>query len=403
MKKMTKTGIASAMLLAGMGTAAADIAESKGGITVRTEDGRFESSVEGRIMLDFAAFDNSDIAGAGENVGGTEFRRVRFGVAGTLFGWEYKLEPDFADDGVSFKDLYIATKVGPGKLYLGQFKQFFSIEELTSSRYITFQERSFLTQSLSTSHQVGIGFQGNADALTYGVSVYNIDTNDAESNESIGFGGRLTFAPINEDGRTLHLGAAAARESVGVSNTPDTDDNERVRSRVRVAGHMSDASRPTLIDLNNGERVETIKYGLEAAAVFGPFSLQAEYGMGDFEDNTEEAELSSYNVFASYFLTGESRPYDAKKGRFGQIKPKSKSGALEIAIRFDSATGEENPLNAGLSRDIEATALTFGVNWYPNPNVRFMLNYIDAEIENNLASMKTDDPSAITGRVQIHF
>lgn len=401
MRNAIRCSVLAAAVLGLTQPALADTAETKGGLKIKTDDGRFEGQIEGRAMLDFAVFDNSDTGG--QNVGGTEWRRVRIAAAGKLYGWEYLFEPDYSDDVVTFKDLWIATTLGPGKLTIGQFKQYFSIEELTSSRYITFMERSFLTQTLATSHQAGLGYQGAAGMVTFGVSGYNIDTNDAEANESVGAGARLTIAPLMTDFATLHFGLAGAQEHYGVSTAPSTGDNDRVRARVRVAGHMSDASRPTLMDLDNGLGVNGTKVGVEAAAVFGPFSVQGEYGRGAFEDEVEEGEISTYNVFLSVFLTGEQRPYDAKKGRFGQIKPKSDIGAFELALRQDVVNGEENPVGAPLTRDAEASALTFGVNWYLNPNVRFMLDYIDSEVKDELAGTTTDEAKAVTGRVQLHF
>ena len=52
MEKLFKYGAIAVFLGAGIGVAQADLAETKGGVTIRTEDGRFEAKFGGRIHLD---------------------------------------------------------------------------------------------------------------------------------------------------------------------------------------------------------------------------------------------------------------------------------------------------------------------------------------------------------------
>ncbi len=42
--------------------------------------------------------------------------------------------------------------------------------------------------------------------------------------------------------------------------------------------------------------------------------------------------------------------------------------------------------------------LTVGANWYWNPQVRFMLNYIASDVAEG-----TDEPNAVTARMQFDF
>lgn len=372
--------------------------DTDGGIKIKGDKASFE--LDGRVMWDFAVFDNDDRATAGQNVSGTEFRRIRLTAKGKAYGWEYKIQPDFADDELTMKDVYIATSLGFGKLTLGQFKMPFGLEELTSSKWITMQERASAS-TVAPVRQQGVQLANHFGGFTWAAAAYNIDDNDAEVNNGTGLGARITFAPILSDDAIVHLGVAAASESYGKST--DTDDNNRFRIRYRAAGHMSDESRPTLLDINNGQRTDVTKLGFEAAGVLGPFSLQTEYALADAEDNTEEGELKAYYLQASWVLTGESRGYKAKDGVFDKVKPRGPNGAWELAVRMDVAEGQQSPLGGANTRDTEFEALTFGVNWYVNPNTRITFNYIDAEITDQLTQAVIDEPSAFTGRVQFAF
>ncbi len=69
------------------------------------------------------------------------------------------------------------------------------------------------------------------------------------------------------------------------------------------------------------------QFGLEAAGVFGPFSVQGEYQTADFDganDGASDVDTGGYYVQASYILTGESRGYTGKAGKFDKVRPKGR-------------------------------------------------------------------------------
>ena len=63
--------------------------------------------------------------------------------------------------------------------------------------------------------------------------------------------------------------------------------------------------------------------------------------------------------FASWFPTGETRPYIAEIGNFGQIVPKHDYGAVELAARLSRIDLTDKDITGGVEQNI-----TFGVNWY---------------------------------------
>ena len=96
----------------------------------------------------------------------------------------------------------------------------------------------------------------------------------------------------------------------------------------------------------------------------------------EFSD-TCDIEMDGFYVQAAYTLTGETRGYKAGSGAFAAIKPKNEGGAWEVVARYEDA--EVEIPGRSLSADLERMVL--GVNWYVNKNVKFMLNYVDSEID----------------------
>lgn len=379
MKSILKTIAAVAML-------AFSAPAFAGGLEVKTDDGKFR--VGGRIMLDLAVH-NEDKS---QMNNGTEFRRARLFMKGTVFkDWGFKAQYDFAEDTLATKDLYIKYK--PLGITIGQFKQPLSLEELTSSKYITFIERSS-PNSFAIGRRIGVGYHTGADNYSFAASVYgrSVGTTTASKTRDEGFGaaGRLTFAPWASDTSALHLGIAASRER-------PQDGSNTARFRARPEAH-TDGAR--LIDTGTLANVDSItRYGVEAALVKGPFSVQAEYLASNLSRNfgNPDASFDGGYVFASWFLTGESRPYSAKKGTFGRVKPNTEYGAWELATRYSNLN-----LNDGLVKGGEMDNWTVAVNYYMNPHARLMLNYIVVDTDVN-AVTPDDDPSIFLARAQIDW
>ena len=100
-----------------------------------------EMKFGGRIMYDMAVWGDTAMDNSG-----TEFRRVRFYNSGKIYGnVKYKLQLDFAGGKIAFKDVWMELNKLPikGNLRVGHFKEPLRLEAITSSKYITFMERSF--------------------------------------------------------------------------------------------------------------------------------------------------------------------------------------------------------------------------------------------------------------------
>jgi len=363
------------------------------GLRYASADGDEVVKFGGRIMNDWAWHSDD----TGSFVDGTEFRRARLYAAGTLYGnVDFKAQYDFAGGDADFKDVWIGLKdIGPGNLKVGHFKEPFSIEELTSSKYISFMERS-LPDAFAPGRNTGAMVYDHVDdaRMTWAVGVFrtaNDTGNDTAGNDGeYSVTARVTAAPIyRDDGRSvLHLGAAYSVRAA---------DGNSVSFAQRPEDHLA----PKLVDTAGIAADGVDLLGVEAAWVRGPLSVQAELVQASVDATAgSDPDFQGYYVMGSWVLTGESRPYDPKSGTFGRLRPESNygdegKGALELTARLSSIDLSDAGVAGGELDDV-----TLGCNWYLNPHTRVMLNYVLGNLDDGGAG---NDSDALLMRFQIDF
>ena len=339
--------------------------ETKGGIKVTSPDRKFEASIGGRMHFDAYAFDRDVVA----TTGTSEFRRARLTLAGKALGWDYKIEQDFAagTNLEGLRDAHISTALWGGRATIGHFKPYRSMEELTSSNEIPMMERTFASSSglfNGRQYQQGVGYQRSADNYTAGFTVFNLRSPAGPRNEGMGAAGRVTWAPINNDNNTLHLGAWYSYE-----NANQGSDN--LSASFNYAGRRGPSQN--IATTTGASRNEVTVYAVEAAGSFGPAFFQAEYADASFgQPLGADQDVTSYYVQGSFMLNGGHKPYKGGTDVFGSPKVADK-GLWELTGRYDYAENET------LNREV--TSWIFGVNYYVNPNLRFMLNYTQGDNE----------------------
>jgi phosphate-selective porin OprO and OprP len=294
----------------------------------------------------------------------------------------YKTQFDFAGAGTGqFKDVYVGyTGLDFMDIKVGQFKEPFGLEELTSSNDITLMERSPII-SLVPSRETGVMIADEilSKRMTWAVGAFKNsnafgdgEENDAE-NGDWDITGRITGLPWYEDSgrKLLHLGVAG-------SHREWSDEALRIRSR----GSYSRSDYLVDTAAFNADSLDLL--GGEAALVYGLASVQAEYIFADVDPSIGNSEsIHSYYVQGSYFVTGESRPY--KAGIFCRVKPNHnfslknrEFGAWELTARYSYLDlSDITAANAAGGGDLND--LGFGLNWYMNPNARILWNYIHSE------------------------
>ncbi len=379
--------------------------------TVATTNGRsltfkhgddFSYQVGGRLELDAASY--NEAKDGNEFGSGTKVRRLFLDVRGTIYeNWNYRVQYDFArpNSGDSsargIRDAYIQYSGFDNAVTVGQFKEPLGLENLASSLNTTFIEQG-LTSVFSPDRRIGVGLSNEGKHWTYAAGVFGETAEgdvSGEGDESWDVTGRFTYAPLNSAGKILHLGVAARQHK------PEDSINS-LRLRERPESSVTDVR---LIDTNTLADVDDIQYGaVEAAAVFGPFSLQSEYIDTSVNRSgaSDDLNFNAWYAYASFFLTGESRPY--KKGVFDRVKPKSTvgqggTGAWEVALRYSGADLTDGSVIGG-----EEKNATLGVSWYATENIRFSANYIKVLELDRLGSQYDDEKlDSVVVRAQLDF
>ncbi|MBD3379710.1 MAG: hypothetical protein GF408_04525 [Candidatus Omnitrophica bacterium] len=367
-----------------------------------TRDGNFKGAIGGRVHADAvyvsAENDLENFLRPGGDFNRRNdralIRRARIYIEGDVYrDFFYKLQYDFTDslnneneiDGL--RGAYIGMQNIPyiGKFRVGQFKEPFSLEELTSSNYITFIERG-LPNVFTPGYSWGAGINNSwlDNRVTFGLGAFrnSINSGTMSSSNEWGLTTRITGLPwYEDDDRLLHIGTSYSlrfpSEWRGGSNnnTIDLDTGPELRTR-------DDFVNTTNINVN----MENL-LGFEGALVYGPLSLQGEF-IGGWMDDSYDGQVSSPETsflygaygYVSYFLTGEHRKFDKSRGEFEEISPITNFsisdgtwGAWELAARYShiDLNNKDVNINGGVLNDI-----TVGVNWYLNPVMRIMFNYV---------------------------
>ena len=356
-------------------------------------NGQFTFKPRGTLEADYAAF--NERRGGYDYNNGTSFRRGRFGFDGTAFKqFAWRIEGEWVGGQANLLDAYVAyTGVKNFTFTLGQLKVPAGLEANTSDSYNEFLERGMANTAFGAvggERRVGATFAYANQLVTATAGIYGageaVGRNATTPDEVWGYNGRVTLEPINYAGHLLHVGASAYHVVDLAANTVTLGDRPNVRvdggnlESVTITGGVSATG------VKSGVKDATF-YGLEAAGILGPFSVQGEYSHMHLDRYLAAPSLNfdGFYVYGSVFLTGESRSF--KNGTVDRLRPtrafdpsKGYYGAVELAVRYDRLDLTDRALSP-LGR--EGHSWTGAVNWYLNGNMKLMFNYIRFTGENS--------------------
>jgi phosphate-selective porin OprO/OprP len=395
--------------------------------------------INGIIQTDAVMFSQDDASlqtfaaqQGGPIQNGADFRRVRLSAKGAVAeNMNYFIQMDFGFFGrPTFTDVWMEWTNLPwlGTVRVGQWKQPFSLEVVSSFRYTTFMERSSLFQAFTPFRHIGIGFYNHSDDLmtTWAGSLFRTGQdqygNSLSTDGGNGLAARITHLLWYDepaDGRYYcHIGGAyflnsPPRDSVRFRSIPEIFVGEHRANGVGTSGQAVPGvfdGTPFFVDTLPllADHVHT--FGVENLTVHGPWSFQAE-AMAAIVDQQAAgtATLGGAYMQVGYFLTGEHRPYDRVAGAIDRVKPFEDFfwinsngmhcrglGAWEVAARWSYIDLTDGTINGG-----NMSNMTLGLNWYCNPYCKVVANYVHSSLDSR--SGIQSETSAYGLRAQLDF
>lgn len=406
------------------------------GIAFETPDRRNNFSLGGRIHADYRYFPDKDAAST------FDVRRAYLTLQGK---WNEYLTWDVTGD---FANLVNSSQLDVAwmniaysdqtQFRIGQFKMPFSMEELGSSRFLDFQERS-LVNGLVPQKERGLMVHGVPMlGMTYGVA---ISTGQGKNNNDVvaprssnDYIGRVTVNVaelLDQQAKaTYHLGLAGSLghlpSGFGLS--------QRTEARGITWFNTSSFS---------GSDVRRSRLGVEAAVAYGPVKLQGEWVKSRFEGRSSggaefDRDIGAFYAEVLWMITGERYSETYRNGVFGRTVPIQSYvpggdswGAWEAGLRYSSFDASDfvaaNAAGTGVlaspsspagniayaSTPVnKANALTLGLKWIWNPNLKIYFNYTETKFNQNitvnpnyggLPSFTLDREKAFTMRAAYDF
>jgi len=404
--------------LAGFGLAAAAHAVPLG-----------SAMVGGLLQADYANF-----AGDKRNVSKSsgEIRRAKIWVKGDLTDdWSYQVGYD-----ARFSDLDVSwigyNGFDPFWLALGYIQPMQSLDFTSGPANSTFMEYASVVQALQPPR--GIGLYADAEAVnglvSYQLAVYTPDfrevnvltqgvadaegvrnTSLGDKSDELGYAARVVLKPQLGLGDVLHLAGSVRYEGVSSSTAMNpivTSPNMLGKVSTGTGGTRNNVLVQSVVPVAGSAKGLTV-YGLEAATLWGPLVVQAEFMKMHIDGRSGNSSLSfpGYYAQASYVLTGETRNYDTYAGTIGSVDSiNNEYGAWELAFRYGYVDLSDNPstgYTASTKRGKQKD-YTLGVNWYVTENVRFLADYSLSQADYSSGTGTSDATvKAIGIRGQVDF
>jgi phosphate-selective porin OprO/OprP len=372
------------------------------GLVLRTLDDAVSFKLGGRLHTDFGSGGSSAVTDEFPDV----VRVRRFWIEPKLTlnkDLILNLQYDPTSESTPINNLLLSYKgISNFTLTGGNFKEPFSFEQLMSNNDIMFMERS-LADTFTPSRNTGfaIGTHGANWTVSGGVFGGNI-------NSSVDRGGlagtlRATFAPVLSETQVVHLGIAGSYRSL-----------ERRGSEVSFdTSPESFLFNASLVDTGTIENARAIgRIGLEAAWSHGPFRVQAEYIATNVERWAgRDVSFQGGYVQAAWVINGKSPRYalDADTateiGVFKRVQPDNGQrvsrggyGVFEVAARYSAIALTDRDIRGGIQQDVTA-----GLNWYPEPFIRVMANYIHAWADPTAEMVTARPAQADIGQIRLQI
>jgi phosphate-selective porin OprO/OprP len=377
----------------------------KGRPTLTSNDGRFSLAVGLQLHYDVAGvFQGSRTQDTRQiprlDTFGQNLRRARIPFVFAYDDFQINVTPDFGNSPDGTPTLYEAninwTPVKPLTVTAGYFKPWLTLQDSMSSNDFLFLERPSIVEA---SRNIAAGDARSSAGLRWAENRYFA----AAYLTGAPYGSQSTApAQPQQTGATLRLaGRPVASEDWDLHAGFSASDAFRIQ-RTAAGQTLTVQDRPEL-RVDNTRLVSTGPLNARSAYTYGPefglrwrnLMLQGEYitiGVdrtdGGAAVRTPGLTFSGGYAEASWVITGEPRRYASSSAAFGNPRPahpfslkEGGAGAFELVGRFshidlnDRVTRGQSAASTGGVFGGRQDVYAVGLNWYPNEQLRFMLDY----------------------------
>ena len=397
-----------------------------GVLVFQNKEANYKMWFDIRIQADAAVFFGEP--GYADKIGdGMSLRRTRFAIKGQLDkNWYGELDTDWTSGTPELKDAYIAfTGLKGFEFKAGNFKENFSIQRNTTSRYLVFMERPMVT-SLAPSRHLGFNVRYAHKWIWASAGVFGPELKDSEAlgfmqdynkdygmSEGLSYTGKVVFRPINKPDASLHIGAAFSYRNPKTTGFKVKDFEELIEededimdaidegkfSELDVFGGAMDARNSTDINrkkyVNSGDLIgldHETAWTVEVAGHYKGLRYEGAYisrtahmneavnkvvyGKKGFETFTGDG----WYIQGSYMLFGGKQAYDSNGAKYTRTKAGRSWGDLELAARYqemdlnDAKFDKDGKFVSGITGG-SAKMFELGLNYYPTKNVKIVLNW----------------------------
>ena len=375
--------------------------------------------MDNRIQFDGAHYFNLKngmlVDGKPTMAGGVSLRRVRMAVKAEVHkNWYGEVDVNFANGIFELEDAYIMfTGLKGFEFRAGNFKEDFSMDQTTTSRYITFMERPMVVSTFAPSRHAGLQanwIQRSWIRASAGVSWQIVDTEDTRYNVTefnkkgrnmgTNFTGKVVLMPWGADEfKGLHIGYNGSYRHA--QKTDDDRDGADATGRGYEGNYFSTRNTTAI---NRLKFISTeyygVKYdwlqGFELAGYKDGFRFQSEFitnhsvmdgkkidlyqkrdengkRLYDFDGPVANKETKYFYGFyaqASYLFFGGKQRYDVTQSEFTQPKRGKDWGDIELMFRYDFLTLNSQDLYGGSGENF-----ALGVVYHINNNLKMSLNW----------------------------
>ena len=358
-------------------------AEQRNNILVfESKSKKYRLWMDNRVQVDGAAFFGKNHSDYNPIGNGVSIRRARLAIKAQVTpDWYGEVDMDMADGVFELKDALIEYDGLENFAFkVGNFKEDFSMEQTTTSRYLTFMERPMVCKALVPSRHIGIqgeylrdhfraSFGWFFQEVAGSEEITNVQDNNKDFGRNTGYSltGKMGYMPYSKDRHHgLYFGAKGSYRTPKTSDAPSDFGGARFSTR-----NATSINRKKYLDTDVIPNVDHIwLYGLEGAGYWGPARFQTEWIRNHVSAAKGSYNFGGWYVHATCLLLGGQQRFNVAEGEFTQPSTGRKWGDIELALRYDYLDLNDGTVYGGSGQNFTA-----GLNFYIGKNFKFVLNY----------------------------